>query len=549
MLEWSVADDAGAQTVLSTRVADPAVPPADGDTVMVAVPWTGTPEYFELADGRELQSFGATLRLLNAQDNDISPGPFDGSPDTLTTSFVSHGEGWSELVFVQNVPADMAYASLTDGRVLSVGETVDGKFVYQANLFNRPIDPGGGIVGTPALDLTLDVVFSDPDFQGFDANATYRWLSDGVVVGSNRTLTLTDALATRLEGRTLSVEVLYRGSAKMDYDIVRFGPTAPVSTDYPILTGTAADEVIRGSLQRDVIDGLGGNDTITGLDGNDTLTGGDGDDVMDGGPGTDTMTGGAGDDVMIGGTGDDTLDGGAGADLIRGGVGNDLIHAGPSDGRLGDTVFGESGNDTIYGSDGADSLNGQHDDDIIYGGVTENDLADTISGGVGDDWIDAGYGNDLCYGSWGDDTILGGFGADTLVGQVGDDLISGGALSDLIFGGDGNDFLNGGFGSDRLNGGAGADRFFHLGVADHGSDWIQDYDAAAGDVLMFGGAGATRAQFQVNTTETANAGTAGVDEAFVIHRPTGQILWALVDGGAQGAINIQIGAQIFDLLS
>jgi len=34
----------------------------------------------------------------------------------------------------------------------------------------------------------------------------------------------------------------------------------------------------------------------------------------------------------------------------------------------------------------------------------------------------------------------------------------------------------------------------------------------------------------------------------VIYRPTGQILWALVDGGAEAQINLQIGAQVFDLL-
>jgi len=127
-------------------------------------------------------------------------------------------------------------------------------------------------------------------------------------------------------------------------------------------------------------------------------------------------------------------------------------------------------------------------------------------------------------------------------------VLTGSAFSDLIFGGDGNDFINGGFGFDRVNGGAGADRFYHLGVAGHGSDWVQDYRAAEGDRLVFGTA-ATRAQFQVNLSETAGAGAAGVQEAFVIYRPTGQILWALVDGGAENHINLQIGAQVFDLLA
>ncbi|KIC46116.1 hypothetical protein RA29_20310, partial [Tateyamaria sp. ANG-S1] len=62
------------------------------------------------------------------------------------------------------------------------------------------------------------------------------------------------------------------------------------------------------------------------------------------------------------------------------------------------------------------------------------------------------------------------------------------------------------------------------------------------------GGQATRDQFQVNITNTASAGADGVDEAFVIYRPTGQILWALVDGDGQDQINIRIAGQEFDLL-
>ena len=57
-------------------------------------------------------------------------------------------------------------------------------------------------------------------------------------------------------------------------------------------------------------------------------------------------------------------------------------------------------------------------------------------------------------------------------------MITGSALSDLVSGNAGNDFVNGGFGNDRINGGSGADRFFHLGIRGHGSDFVQDYNAA-----------------------------------------------------------------------
>ena len=207
------------------------------------------------------------------------------------------------------------------------------------------------------------------------------------------------------------------------------------------------------------------------------------------------------------------------------------------------------GNDTINGGDGGDTVEGGNGDDTIIGGDTENDLADQLFGGAGNDSIDGGHGNDRVSGGSGNDTVEGGFGVDTIIGNGGDDVLTGSAYSDLIFGGDGFDFINGGFGHDRVNGGAGGDRFFHIGLAGHGSDWIQDYNAAEGDVLRYGGASRDVGDFQVNIAPTNGAGDAGVQEAFVIYRPTGQILWALIDGAGQDEINIQIGGTVYDLLA
>jgi len=253
----------------------------------------------------------------------------------------------------------------------------------------------------------------------------------------------------------------------------------------------------------------------------------------------------AGDDTYVGTDGSDSYFGQAGNDDLSGRLGDDFLYGG--DGN--DTVRGEGGNDNLHGGDGADVLNGGTGDDFIFGGDTAADLRDVIYGGDGNDSVDGGHGNDLVFGGNGNDSVEGGFGVDEIQGQAGNDVLTGSAFSDLIFGGDGNDFVNGGFGHDRVNGGAGADRFYHLGVAGHGSDWIQDYRAAQGDVLLAGINGATRSQFQVNLSETAGAGAVGEQEAFVIYRPTGQILWALVDGGAENHINLQIGAQVFDLLA
>ena len=254
--------------------------------------------------------------------------------------------------------------------------------------------------------------------------------------------------------------------------------------------------------------------------------------------------------VVVTSGSDQILTGTAGVDVLTGGIGNDLISGLAGNDRL----FGGAGADTLNGGDGADTLNGGDGDDFIFGGDTSADLRDLIFAGAGNDSIDGGYGNDEIFGQDGDDTIAGGFGSDTLQGQGGNDILTGSALSDLVFGNDGDDFVNGGFGHDRINGGAGADRFFHLGILDHGSDWVQDYNAAEGDLLLFGQVGATVDQFQVNFTHTANAegersGDDTVEEAFVIYRPTGQIMWALVDGGGQAEINIRLDGDVFDLLA
>ncbi len=240
--------------------------------------------------------------------------------------------------------------------------------------------------------------------------------------------------------------------------------------------------------------------------------------------------------TVIGDSGANVLEGGAADDILRGGDGNDVLR-------------GHDGADWLFGGDGADTLNGGEGDDVIRGGTTEADLRDVVFAGGGNDRVEAGYGNDLVYGGAGDDSIEGGFGVDELIGQGGDDVITGSAWSDLIFGGDGNDFLNGGFGFDRLNGGAGADRFYHLGIADHGSDWVQDYNAAEGDVLFWGGGATAPSNFQINWADTANAGQDGVAEAFIIYRPTAQIVWALVDGADQSEVNLRIGTGVFDLLA
>ncbi|UWQ89800.1 hypothetical protein K3727_13380 [Rhodobacteraceae bacterium M382] len=387
---------------------------------------------------------------------------------------------------------------------------------------------------------------------------------------------------------------------------VRWNSRTPDSTDQEFTGGYAAFEIIIPRSLTDeadleflsspeAVDGGAGNDVILGSDGVDRLLGSDGDDVLMGGAGDDLMRGDAGNDMLIGG------DGAADTAFYQGGwqdydvwAEDELVYisgtgAASGDGtdRLSgierlvfsdmdvevsdfvtqfgtafsgtdadDTFYGTSGNnllsglagdDTLNGRDGVDTLYGGDGNDVLTGGRSPDDLHDEIHGQAGNDILRGGYGNDLVLGGDGNDTIDGGRGVDTVAGGTGNDAVGGGSTSDVVFGGAGDDFLNGGYGHDRLNGGSGADRFFHLGTDSHGTDWIQDYSAADGDVLMYAGT-ATAADFIVQRATTAGAGSADIAEIFVTHRGTGNLLWALVDGDAQENLQMLAAGQTFDIL-
>lgn len=268
----------------------------------------------------------------------------------------------------------------------------------------------------------------------------------------------------------------------------------------------------------------------------DDITGTDASEILRGTPRQDSLLGEGGDDTLIAGEGDDFVFGGADNDSIEGQGGDDSLDGG-------------SGRDTISGGDGTDTLIGDTGDDFLYGGATSEDRRDVIYAGAGNDVVDGGYGNDELRGDQGNDTLTGGFGSDTVIGGTGQDALNGAALSDVLFGGDGQDFINGGFGYDRVNGGLGGDSFYHLGIYDHGSDWIQDFNSTEGDHLVFGDRTATGAAFQLNYANTPGAGHDSISEVFVIYGPTGQIIWALVDGAAQSSISLHIGSATFDLLA
>ncbi len=279
--------------------------------------------------------------------------------------------------------------------------------------------------------------------------------------------------------------------------------------------------------------------------------------TLSAGDGHDRIEGGNNGDILIGGTSafdmSDTIEGDDGADEIHGGAGNDLLYGGSA----GDQ-WDVGGDDTIYGGAGSDTIEGGLYHDLIYGddGQGGADFGDVINGGSGRDTIYGGAGNDyLQGGGQAGDRVHGGTGSDTLIGSSGGDTLAGGQGSDAIYAGQGDDFIAGGAGNDRLHGGMGSDRFHHSGMSHHGTDWIADYlveDPVEGlifdrDVLSFAGVG-TADDFSV-TFRDAGAGDAAIQEAFVVHEPSGQTLWALVDGAAQESILLSVGGTEYDLLA
>lgn len=508
---------------------------------------------------------------------------FSGAPDirNFEQAFVTLGSGNDQFVVNGN-------AELSDNIIGGAGDDTIGVGSGDATL------DGGD--GTDLLVL---------DFSGLGYNRYNETDTDAGRVRMSRD----ESSRSESNAATTLSELSF---ILADNRASNFGESGADREDHIHVTNFEQANII-GSMFNDILTGGELDDTLIGGAGDDGLRGNAGTDQMEGGTGNDTLLAGSGDDSLRGGAGNDSLVGGEGQDtayfdissldavvsvvdggvqivsslgtdfadasvemisfsdgvlsfvetiglsdlLLNGTAGADtLVGAGGNDTLLGedgwDVLRGDDGDDSLRGGDGNDTLVGGDGDDILIGGESEDDRRDVIYGGAGNDAIDGGYGNDELRGDAGNDTIAGGFGADTVIGGTGDDTLTGAAFGDQIFGGDGGDFINGGFGYDLMNGGAGADRFFHLGIADHGSDWVQDYNAAEGDVLHFGNGAATRNQFQINTTHTATAegersGDDNIEEAFVIYRPTGQIMWALVDGAGQSAINLQIGQDVFDL--
>ncbi|MEX2311055.1 MAG: calcium-binding protein, partial [Rhodospirillales bacterium] len=298
-----------------------------------------------------------------------------------------------------------------------------------------------------------------------------------------------------------------------------------------ITVSRAVTNVLLGTALADFLVGSSAASTIAGREDNDFLYGDTPTNLLSGTHNAGnallnpTFDADGANDVMSGGAGDDTIWGGAGADTLYGDVPDDTSALGIAPGSAGsgaDVIFGGDGHDTIHGQGGADILNGEGGDDTFIMG-DDDGADDIVRGGDGsaDQGIDtvdysgagaamaidlaagtangAQTGNDTldgienAVGSAFDDTLSGSAVANSLSGGAGNDTLSGLGGVDNIFGYADDDVLIGGAGNDLLSGGTGADTFQFEGgtgadalarAASLGTDIINDYNAAEGDLFM-----------------------------------------------------------------
>lgn len=251
------------------------------------------------------------------------------------------------------------------------------------------------------------------------------------------------------------------------------------------------------------------------------------------------IQGTAGADRLAGTTAPDVMRGLAGADVLLGSPGADRMEGGAGFDRADYSVAVRAV--LIDLSDPSAQIRGQAAGDTYLGieRFTGSRMADTMRGSAGGDDFDGGKGLDV---------LDGGAGPDSLAGGNQNDILWGGTEADMLWGGSGSDRLSGGKGSDTLTGGPGADVFIFTGQGGQGRDWIVDYDAASGDILDFGQAGAVAKDFRVVYVTSLGAGLAGVKEAHITYLPTGKLIWILVDGQGDASIMVHSSMNSFDLL-
>jgi Ca2+-binding RTX toxin-like protein len=189
------------------------------------------------------------------------------------------------------------------------------------------------------------------------------------------------------------------------------------------ITGSAHNDVFRGTTTANVFTGLGGTDTVTYSEREEDLVlrasgaavSGEEDEGDTIAPDVENLVGGEGDDLLAGASGvNNHLNGGPGTDAADYGASPNAVAADLTAGKVigasTDTLtsienlFGSNHSDTLIGNNGPNELRGQGGNDFIDGRGGN----DTLRGGTGNDTFyegTAANGADLINGDLGFDTV------------------------------------------------------------------------------------------------------------------------------------------------
>jgi Ca2+-binding RTX toxin-like protein len=302
------------------------------------------------AGGVSVVDGGPGNDVINDNDEPDGPVTCDGGPgyDIYNLGFHFEFLGDHEVT----VPAGIEEFSTA---------TNDNLIIHGNNLDNS-------ITGTAANVTLYGNGGNDWLKANVDPNSPYG-LNPGhaLVDGGSGNDTLMGNAATVYKG-DLGTDTASFSAATSNLNITLDNKTNDGATNDHANVMSDVENVIGGS----------GNDKITGSSANNILRGGKGNDSLYGGGGADALFGEERNDVLDGGSGDDYLQGWTGNDALFGRDGNDKLDAGDGD----DYLEGNGGNDTLTGGTGRDKLYGNDGNDLLY---AKDGKVDTLDGGNGTD--------------------------------------------------------------------------------------------------------------------------------------------------------------------
>jgi hypothetical protein len=265
-----------------------------------------TINYDEVKVGDQASSYAQV-----APDPGTTPTPQPGTLQFTNTSY--------------NVSEDGTAATITASRIGGTTGVVSVAYTTRT-----------GGTATEGADYT----FTSGVLSWADGDATTKSfnvpINNDVEVEGNETISL--ALGNPAGGATLGTP----STAALTITDDDQPPGASCGGQAATIVGTAASEMITGTVGADVIYGGAGNDLITALEGDDISCGGDGNDTLQSSFGIDQAFGEAGDDIVRGGDGLDKVDGGDGTDQVFGD-------------QLDDALVGGTGIDRCDGGTGTDT--------------------------------------------------------------------------------------------------------------------------------------------------------------------------------------------------